>query len=77
MATPIAARLPADSTTPPSLATRLHIFLIERRVAVSVALFAVVIAVHAAILRERPHDVLMLAMKSNIPQNENPIVNEI
>jgi protein-S-isoprenylcysteine O-methyltransferase Ste14 len=58
MATPIAARLPADSTTPPSLATRLHIFLIERRVAVSVALFAVVIAVHAAVLRERPHDVL-------------------
>jgi protein-S-isoprenylcysteine O-methyltransferase Ste14 len=60
MATPIAARLPADSATPPSLVTRLHIFLIERRVAVSVALFAIVIAVYATLFEERPHDVLAL-----------------
>lgn len=58
MATPIAARLPADSTTPPSLVTRLHIFLIERRVAISFASFALVVAVHAIVFRQQPHDVL-------------------
>ncbi len=61
MATPIAARLPADSATPPSLANRLHIFLIERRVAISFAMFALVIAVHAVIFRQQPHDVLAVA----------------
>jgi protein-S-isoprenylcysteine O-methyltransferase Ste14 len=58
MATPIAARLPADSTTPPSLATRLHIFLIERRIAISFAAFALVVAVHAVVFRQQPLDVL-------------------
>jgi len=58
MATPIAARLPADSTTPPTLTTRLHVFLIERRVAISVTLFSLLVAFDIVVLGERPHDVL-------------------
>lgn len=61
MATPIAARLPADSTTPPTLATRVQIFLIERRVAVSMALFSLLVAANAVVLGRRPLDVLALA----------------
>jgi protein-S-isoprenylcysteine O-methyltransferase Ste14 len=58
MATPIAARLPADSTTPPTLTTRLHVFLIERRVAISMALFSLLVAFDMLVLGKRPHDVL-------------------
>ncbi len=58
MASHIAARLPADSATPPSLANRLHVFLIERRVAVSMALFSLLAAVDLVVFQRRPHDVL-------------------
>jgi protein-S-isoprenylcysteine O-methyltransferase Ste14 len=61
MASHIAARLPADSTTPPSLANRIHVFLIERRVAVSVALFAVLSTIDLVVFQRPPHDVLNLA----------------
>jgi protein-S-isoprenylcysteine O-methyltransferase Ste14 len=57
MATPIAARLPADSTAPRTLATRLLIFLIERRVALSMSLFTLIVALDA-VVGKRPHDVL-------------------
>ena len=58
MATPIAARLPADSTTPPTLATRLHVLLIERRVAISMGLFTLLIGLDIFLFGQRPHDVL-------------------
>jgi protein-S-isoprenylcysteine O-methyltransferase Ste14 len=58
MATPIAARLPADSTTPPTLTTRLHVLLIERRVAISVGLFSLLVAFDMFVLGKPPHDVL-------------------
>jgi protein-S-isoprenylcysteine O-methyltransferase Ste14 len=58
MASHIAARLPADSATPPSLANRIHVFLIERRVAVSMVLFSLLAAVNLIVLERRPHDVL-------------------
>lgn len=58
MASHIAARLPADSATPPSLANRVHVFLIERRVAVSMTLFSLLAAVDLIVLERRPHDVL-------------------
>lgn len=58
MASHIAARLPADSATPPSLANRLHVFLIERRVAVSMVLFSLLAAVDLIVFQRRPHDVL-------------------
>ena len=60
MATPIAARMPADSTTPPSLVTRAHVFLIERRVAISMTLFTLLIGFDVLVLGRRPHDVLAL-----------------
>jgi len=61
MASHIAARLPADSATPPSLANRLHVFLIERRVAVSMVLFTLLAVVDLIVFQRRPHDVLNLA----------------
>jgi protein-S-isoprenylcysteine O-methyltransferase Ste14 len=57
MATPIAARLTADSSTPLSPARRLQIFLIERRVAISMVLFTLLIGIDAVVRRIRPHDV--------------------
>ena len=60
MATHIAARLRADSSTPPTFTNRLHVLLIERRVAISMALFAILAVVDIAVLRIRPHDVLNL-----------------
>jgi len=57
MASHIAARLPADSATPPTLANRLHVFLIERRVAVSMVLFTLLAAVDLVVFQRRPHDV--------------------
>ena len=60
MASHIAARLPADSATPPTLANRLHVFLIERRVAVSMVLFTALAAVDLLVFQRRPHDVLNL-----------------
>src|SRR5262245_41697766 len=58
MASHIAARLPADSAAPPSLANRIHVFLINRRVAVSMVLFTLLLAADVVIFQRRPHDVL-------------------
>jgi Putative protein-S-isoprenylcysteine methyltransferase len=58
MASHIAARVAADSATPPSLANRIHVFLIERRVAVSMVLFTLLAAVELIVFQRRPHDVL-------------------
>ena len=61
MATHIAARLRADSSAPPTFANRLHVLLIERRVAISMALLALLVVIDVVVLRIRPHDVLNLA----------------
>jgi protein-S-isoprenylcysteine O-methyltransferase Ste14 len=61
MATPIAARLRPDSSAPPTLVNRLHVLLIERRVAISLALFTSLILVDALLRQLQPHDVLNLA----------------
>jgi len=58
MASHIAARLPVDSATPPSLANRVHVFLIARRVAVSMVLFTLLAVVDLIVFQRRPHDVL-------------------
>jgi protein-S-isoprenylcysteine O-methyltransferase Ste14 len=58
MATHIAARLPADSAAPTTLANRIHVLLIERRVVLSMLLFALVAAVEVFVRQRRPHDVL-------------------
>jgi protein-S-isoprenylcysteine O-methyltransferase Ste14 len=58
MASHIAARLPADSATPPSLANRLHVFLIKRRVSVSMVLFTLLTMVDLIVFQRQPHDVL-------------------
>jgi protein-S-isoprenylcysteine O-methyltransferase Ste14 len=61
MASHIAARLPADSATPPSLANRIHVFLIERRVAVSMVLFTLLATIDLVVFQQKPHDVLNAA----------------
>jgi protein-S-isoprenylcysteine O-methyltransferase Ste14 len=66
MATPIAARLPADSSTPPTLATRVQIFLIERRVAVSMGLFSLLVALDAVLLGQPPLDVLAITSPASV-----------
>jgi protein-S-isoprenylcysteine O-methyltransferase Ste14 len=60
MATPIAARLPADSTQPLTLRRRLLILLIERRVALSVGWVSLLVAGDMLLLAGRPYDVLDL-----------------
>jgi protein-S-isoprenylcysteine O-methyltransferase Ste14 len=61
MATPIAARLPEYSTQPLTFRRRLLIFLIERRVALSVGWFSLLVAFDMLALAGRPYDVLNLA----------------
>ncbi|MEX2176436.1 MAG: isoprenylcysteine carboxylmethyltransferase family protein [Pirellulaceae bacterium] len=61
MATHIAARLPEDSTAAPTLANRIHVLLIERRVAISMVLFTLLVLVDLFVMRTRPRNVLNVA----------------
>lgn len=61
MATPVAARMHVDPARPLTLRQRLLIFLIERRIALSVGWFTLLVAFDMLALAGRPYDVLDLS----------------